>query len=51
MGISADNTVQFSASKAGIRGSYDSISKAMEMKRKYNDIKDWKERDDSDPNS
>jgi hypothetical protein len=51
MGISADNTVQFSASKAGIRGSYDSISKAMEMKRKYNDIKDWKERHDSDPTS
>jgi len=51
MGISADNTLQFTANKAGIRGSYDNISQAMEMKRKYNDIKNWKERHDSDPDA
>jgi hypothetical protein len=51
MGISADNTIQFSADKAGIHESYNNISKAMAMKRKYNDIKNWKERHDSDPTS
>ena len=51
MGISADNTVQFAANKAGIQNSYQSISVAMEMKRKYNDIKAWKEPKNHDPNS
>jgi len=51
IGISADYTIQFAANKAGIRDSYNSISKAMAMKRKFNDIKDWKERHDSDPTS
>ena len=51
MGISADNTLQFSQDSAGIHDSFNNISKAMEMKRKYNDIKAWKERHDSDPNS
>jgi len=49
MGIPADNTMQVSASKAGIQDSYQSISMAMEMKRKYNDIKSWKERTKRDP--
>jgi hypothetical protein len=49
MGIPADNTMQVSASKAGIHDSYQSISMAMEMKRKYNDIKSWKERTKRDP--
>jgi hypothetical protein len=51
MGIPADNTMQVSASKAGIQDSYQSISMAMEMKRKYNDIKSWKERTKRDPDS
>ena len=51
MGISADNTILFSADKAGIHESYNNISKAMAMKRKFNDIKNWKERHDSDPTS
>jgi len=44
MGISADNTMQFAASKAGIRGSYNCMSNVIGLKRKFNDIKAWKER-------
>jgi hypothetical protein len=51
LGISANNTLQFAANKAGIHDSYNSISAAMAMKRKFNDIKDWKERQSKDPSS
>lgn len=42
MGISAENTVMYSSDKNGIDTSYDMISNAVAMKRKYNDIKQWK---------
>ena len=45
MGIPADNTVQCTADNAGICNSYSSISNAIEMKRKYNNIKSWKDMD------
>jgi hypothetical protein len=51
LGISSNNTLQFAANKTGIHDSYDSISKAMEMKRKFNDIKSWKDPKNHDPNS
>ena len=51
MGISADNTLQFTANIAGIHDSYNSISTAMAMKRKYNDIKAWKEPKKRDPDT
>ena len=51
MGIPADNTMQVSANEAGIIDSYHCISTAIDMKRKYNDIKAWKERHGSDPTS
>ena len=44
IGISADYAIQFSADKTGIHHSYSDISKAVVMKRKFNDIKDWKKR-------
>jgi len=44
MGISADYTMRFAASKAGIRGSYNCMSNVIGLKRKFNDIKDWKGR-------
>ena len=42
MGISAENTVMYSSDTNGIDTSYDMISNAVAMKRKYNDIKQWK---------
>ena len=51
MGISADYTMRFAASKAGIRGSYISMSNVIGLKRKFNDIKAWKGRHNSDPDS
>jgi len=51
MGISGDNTLQFAADNTGIHESYNSMSKAFVMKRKFNDIKNWKGRDSQGPNS
>jgi hypothetical protein len=51
IGISADYAIRFESDKAGINASYNSISKAIEMKRKYNDIKDWKKRSNNDSDS
>ena len=51
IGISPNNTLQFAANKTGIHDSYRSISMAIDMKRKYNDIKAWKGRNKSDPDS
>lgn len=51
LGISADNTMQFVADAHGIHNCCSSISQAMEMKRKYNDIKSWKERNKRDSDS
>jgi hypothetical protein len=44
IGISADCTMRFAANKAGIQGSYSSMSEAIGLKRRFNDIKSWKER-------
>ena len=44
IGIPADNTMQFSADSAGIYNCCCSISEAVEMKRKKNDIRNWKKR-------
>lgn len=44
MGIPAANTMQFSADGDGVNMCCDSISSAVEMKRKYNNIRAWKEK-------
>jgi hypothetical protein len=50
MGITAGNTMHFNASSDGCSRVYDNISSAIELKRKYNDIRAWKDqhRDVSD---
>ena len=49
IGISANNTMQFAANANGMNICCNSISHAIDMKRKYNDIRAWKERHGVDP--
>ena len=51
MGISADNTKQFTANACGVCESISDISHAVELKRKHNTIRAWKEQHKTDPDS
>jgi Mg-chelatase subunit ChlD len=47
MGIAADNTMQFFANSDGCSRCYDNFSSAIDLKRKYNNIRAWKGQDDN----